>query len=449
MEKSRPVTRDETPAPATRVYEVISGDGHLETPPEDWTPWIPSAFRDKAPKTVRNDSGIECISIEGIPLTPIGPEATCGDDPKVLKRNENSFYEEDRQTRRVGLGDAVQRLHEQDMDGIDAEVLFPPLIISNLLRKIPDNKAYLAMIQAYNTWLAEKYCATAPDRLIGLGVVPIINVDEAIAEMKRCKKLGLRGVNLKQWPSGEGHYSQSDDKFFSALLEEDMSLAPHIFFGKPLPSFAAVATQALEGHAENKASISILEAPENPDRKYYAFRIPNRTASNIVELIANRVFDRFPELKIYFGESKATWVHDWLEDSADTLASRRHWYGIEISKGVDEYVRRHVILNFIRGSQEVHQCHLWDGEDNLTWGSDCPHNASTFPFSREWIDRAFDGESEEVRRKILVGNVAKYFRLDTERNLTPTPPGGPYHHPRLEQNVPFRKDERGRYVSIL
>jgi len=32
----------------------------------------------------------------------------------------------------------------------------------------------------------------APDRLIGMGVIPITNVDDAIAEMKHCKKLGLK-----------------------------------------------------------------------------------------------------------------------------------------------------------------------------------------------------------------------------------------------------------------
>ena len=63
-------------------------------------------------------------------------------------------------------------------------------------RNISHDEVYKAVIRGYNDWLGEEYCAVAPDRLIGMGVIPITNVDDAIAEMKHCKKLGLKGVLL-------------------------------------------------------------------------------------------------------------------------------------------------------------------------------------------------------------------------------------------------------------
>ena len=60
----------------------------------------------------------------------------------------------DRKTRRAGVGDAVQRLHEQDQDGIDAEFLYPSGAVDRL-RMNPDDQIYKAMLQAYNTWIAE------------------------------------------------------------------------------------------------------------------------------------------------------------------------------------------------------------------------------------------------------------------------------------------------------
>jgi len=61
-----------------------------------------------------------------------------------------------------GTGDAVQRLQEQDADGLDAEVLYPPVFISRFIENISDPEAYLAMVRAYNTFLAEDYCSLAP-----------------------------------------------------------------------------------------------------------------------------------------------------------------------------------------------------------------------------------------------------------------------------------------------
>ena len=64
---------------------------------------------------------------------------------------------------------------------------------------------YKAVIRAYNDWLGEEYCARAPDRLIGMGVMPITNVDDAIAEMHHCARLGLKGIQLGALPNAKGY----------------------------------------------------------------------------------------------------------------------------------------------------------------------------------------------------------------------------------------------------
>ena len=97
----------------------------------------------------------------------------------------------------AGTGGPEQRVREQDQDGMDAEVLFAAMVAGPVFwRNIAHDEVYKAVIRGYNDWLGEEYCAVAPDRLIGMGVIPITNVDDAIAEMKHCKKLGLKGVLL-------------------------------------------------------------------------------------------------------------------------------------------------------------------------------------------------------------------------------------------------------------
>jgi len=49
------------------------------------------------------------------------------------------------------------------------------------------------------------------------------------------------------------------------------------------------------------------------------------------------------------------------------------------------------------------------GVENMFWGSDFPHAESTWPKSKEFLDRIFAGTHEEDRRKITSENAAQMF----------------------------------------
>ena len=36
----------------TRKYQVISADGHVETPPDGWHKYVPAKWKDRAPRLV-------------------------------------------------------------------------------------------------------------------------------------------------------------------------------------------------------------------------------------------------------------------------------------------------------------------------------------------------------------------------------------------------------------
>ena len=52
------------------------------------------------------------------------------------------------------------------------------------------------------------------------------------------------------------------------------------------------------------------------------------------------------------------------------------------------------------------------GINTLMWGSDYPHAESTFPKSREIVDRILDGVPEEEKVLIAGENCAKMFGID-------------------------------------
>ena len=176
------------------TYNVISCDGHLEIPPDPWTRHLPEEHKERAPRLVKLREGGEGWIVEGMPMIHNGQNVAAGRAVKVLG---GSYWEADGSPV-PGTGDAAQRLREQDQDGIDAEVLYPPVFITRFIENISDKEAYLAMVRAYNTFLAEDYCSVAPDRLIGNAVIPTTGLGDALAELERA---GGWGCAPSAWPS--------------------------------------------------------------------------------------------------------------------------------------------------------------------------------------------------------------------------------------------------------
>jgi predicted TIM-barrel fold metal-dependent hydrolase len=56
----------------------------------------------------------------------------------------------------------------------------------------------------------------------------------------------------------------------------------------------------------------------------------------------------------------------------------------------------------------------WIGVDNVMWSSDYPHTASTWPHSRDIIERDFKDVSETEKWKIVRGNAAQLYGFDLD-----------------------------------
>src|SRR5439155_14533781 len=130
----RPATRDtETGGQEmARYYQVISADGHVETPPDPWVRYVPDRWKERAPRLVALPDGGEGWVIEGQPLLKNGQNIT-GRGP--ISFDTASYFKPDGSPN-DGAGPAEQRLREQDEDGIDAEVLFPPVFATRFLEGI-------------------------------------------------------------------------------------------------------------------------------------------------------------------------------------------------------------------------------------------------------------------------------------------------------------------------
>jgi predicted TIM-barrel fold metal-dependent hydrolase len=385
-----------------RTYQVISADGHCETSHEFWHKHVPEKHRERAPKVIQVAEGGVAWQVEGQPLRLLGQHVT--GRRKVRFRGESYRNAEGGWTE--GCGPAAQRLREQDTDGIDAEVLFPPSAISVFSATISDKDAYRSVVSAYNRFLAEDYCAVAPDRLIGAGITPLSGIDDAVAELERCAKLGLRCMNFTMFPNGGPSPKPEDDRYWEAALEHGMRLTPHLRFG-------GANTGAQGGNTGFQQFASALQQ-----------RHESQLLFAITQMVATGVFDRLPKLQVYVAETNASWVPSSLFFLDDNYEIFKDWFGVNLKMKPSEYICKHFLFSFIRDPLAIGlREHMPKGfiENNLMWGSDFPHSVGSYPNSREWLDEVFKGAPNELRRKVLVDTPVRYFGLDTKKALTPTP----------------------------
>jgi len=212
-------------------YKCISADSHLEIRPDRYAKRVAVKYRDRAPKVITLEDGTLAVLQEGQPLERLISNISCGlpyEERRPFDPLPGENYESS-----PGTGSPEQRLREQDKDGVDAEVLFPGNVGPGFWRGIGNDDAYKAVVRAYNDWLSEEYCSCSPERLIGVGVIPITNIDDAVAELDHCTKIGLKAVAIDNFPAGNRYPTAGDDRFWAAVVDLNMALTIHVEFGFP------------------------------------------------------------------------------------------------------------------------------------------------------------------------------------------------------------------------
>jgi len=384
-----------------RHYRYISADGHFESPPEQWIHRVPKQYRQRAPRRIKLANGRDALLIEGRPLVYGGTSLYGGRAPEDFDPTVLDFDST------PGCGSAEQRLREQDIDGIDAEVLFALDVRNSAIR---DKAAFIGIIQGFNDYLAEEYCAVDRDRLIGVAVLPNIGADEDIAEMERCKRMGLKAVWLSTFPSGQSFPSAEDDRFWAAALHLDMPVIVHTSFPTKVGSRETrLFKYPREPQGENRPPTDFVQR--------FARQGPHHSGSvEASQLVISGVFDRFPRLQIYWAENNVGWLPYFYEQIDHEYSINRFWaeryLGLpRLKHRPSEYLKEHAYWGFFEDHVGVKLRHEI-GVDRMMWSTDFPHVVTRWPHSLEMMDSQMKDVPEEERHKMAAGNAVKFFRLN-------------------------------------
>ena len=103
------------------------------------------------------------------------------------------------------------------------------------------------------------------------------------------------------------------------------------------------------------------------------------------------VFQRFPDLNIYWAENNVGWLPYFWEQVDLEWERNHHWgerlYGaVALDRRPSEYIKEHAIWGFFDdpvGMKLRHEV----GVDRIIWGSDFPHVVTTWPSTPEILGR--------------------------------------------------------------
>jgi predicted TIM-barrel fold metal-dependent hydrolase len=393
-----------------RDYKLISADSHLEIDTKYWRNRVAEKHRERVPRMVRTELGGDRWMVEGQYTTEVPLDLYAGKGVQSDNDRWTPFGQRYEDT--PGTGTAQQRIREQDQDGLDAEVLFQSSA-SRWWRNIKDDDAYKAVIAGYNAWLAEEYCAVDPDRLIGVGALPMSNVADAVAEMEHCKKLGLKSVALRAFPSNKGWPTPEDDRFWAASLDLEMPVSIHVELDRTGERNGPMLIYPKEPPELRRDSARAQAA----DFARQVARFYQLGGLNAMQMVLDGLFDRFPDLKVYFAETQAGWIPSFLE-VADMRYERHYRWAQELfgweplKHGLpSEYVKRHIYWGIVHDRVGVEMRHHV-GVDRIMWSTDFPHQESEWPRSRAVLEKMMRGVPEPERRLMETGNCIEFYRLN-------------------------------------
>ncbi len=247
---------------------------------------------------------------------------------------------------------------DNETDGVSGSVLYPS--VATILFGLEDSEALSALARIYNDWIAE-FCRSVPDRLKGIGIINVDDVDDAVAELERIRGRGLAGAMIPVAPMPDQPYdSPGYEPLWAAAEGLEMPLSLHIASNRSPDDWRQLWTQA--GFVGSDHFVR----------------------DSIGRMIFSGVFERHPGLMVGSVEHEAAWAPYFLERMDYCYSERTPragWYRFNGEARPSDFFRSNVFVSFQEDRVGV-QLRQLIGVDNLLWGSDYPHAESTFPAPR-------------------------------------------------------------------
>jgi predicted TIM-barrel fold metal-dependent hydrolase len=368
-----------------------SGDSHYIEPP-DLFDELPAHLRERLPRTDRDEErGVEVVTVDGESWErPIPKPRTREQLLRTAARPLDEDLDEDAgQPRAPGATDPVKRLVDLDQEGIWGEAIYPSLGVWAFNLKTPEivregcrisNDFYLDFQQH-----SPRYVVAAS--------VPLVDVDDAVAEIRRASDLGFKLAFFPVRPPRVMRDWQYDEwmPVWAALEETGMVLGFHIGTEPQDPTGRI----GVYHRGPGGAVLNYVETTYGGQRA-------------VSQLIACGALDRHPDLRVLVSEGGATWG-PFLADRMDE-GYRQHGAAVRprLSKLPSEFLFTQVYASFQHDRSAVFANSAM-GWKNVMWGSDYPHYEGTFGHTQKTLHELFDDVEPDVSHRVRIGAFQELF----------------------------------------
>ncbi len=375
--------------------KIISSDSHVIEPPDLWSSVVGGKFEERTPHVVADDEG-DWWYIDGHRTESYGEPTQAGQRFEHLDKVTTAGRFADV---RPGAYIPDEFVKDMDIDGVYGAVIYPTVGLTAYA--VSGSDLFSSICTTYNDWLSE-FCQTHPDRLKGVAMINLDDVEEGVAELKRTNKKGLAGAMIPVFPSkGKPYRSAEYDPLFDIAQDMGVPLSLHVQTNRAGPS-------------EIGFNLDDIHPTDYTTADYWV-RV------SLSDMIFSGVFERFPRLMVGSVEHELGWAPHFIHllDYAYTERNPQYtestrkagWTRFKDNMLPSDFFRRNVFLSFQADGLGIRE-RAKIGVDGLMWGSDYPHLESTFPRSRQFLNDILEGVPEDDKEKIVGGNADRLYHFN-------------------------------------
>ena len=408
------ITEQVSKGSQTEIPMIISVDDHLVEPPHLWETWLPKKFKEKGPRVERRRLG-EMLWVGGSKMyeyeldTPDAPWCDIWFYEDLVYPNKRhvaavGFAREEMtmspityDEMRPGCYEPKARVEDMISNHVEASLSFPtmPRFCGQTFAEAEDRELALACVKAYNDFMVEEWCGDSNGALLPLIIIPLWDADLAAAEVRRNAERGCRAVCFSEIPPNLGLPSIHTgywDPFFQACQDTETVVCMHIGSSSKMPAASPDAPPAVA------ASLSF-----------------NNAIASLSDFLFSGVLVRFPTLTLAYSEGQIGWLPYILERVDDVWREHRAWGGVAdiVPEPASTYYYRQVIGCFFRDKHGLNSLNEV-GVDNITFETDYPHTATTWPNTKEVAQDMMGHLPQDVVWKIVRGNAARMLGIKIE-----------------------------------
>ena len=384
-------------------YFIVSADCHVNEPLAMFE-LVEPEFRDRIPRREARDDGSEFLITEGnrpqmvrAPTGSAGPQPLASFERSEHDKPSGSRMEREDVIRSKSGRTVVDRLRDQAIDGIDAEVLFPNTGL--LCWATPDPAFAQAMCRAWNRWVQDlcgAHMLGASPRMLPLALLAPGDLPGALSEIAWAAENGFRGLCLGNSPV-YGVDQRSKPQYNDPLFEPMWSLIEET--GLPVTFHVSTGKDPRAVGGNGGAVIN------------YVCHSMETTIEPLVQLISSGVLERHPAMRAGIVESGIGFV-PWLLETMDYAFRAHHfWVRPVIPELPSTYFRRQCFATFQEDHHGLADVERLDIVNNVLWANDYPHHEGSWPHSAAAIERNMGHLSDASRARILGLNAAELFGL--------------------------------------